>query len=282
MDINHFLNQRFELLDSKKNRLFLVLFMLVYIVLFLNIFVPFDIDEWAPTTMSSKVVTLTSFGVIGALSIAFSQFVLRKWLKMNHFTVKQFLIWLLFELVFLTVLLSFLYNDIVDIPSFFHEFLFNFKYTFLVAIIPYSIVLLILSLFQSKSELMEIKKTSKKENLTNVLVKFPDDKGNVKFIVPLDDLLYLESTDNYVYIYYLSNKKITKELLRNSLKNLEMNFKEEPIKRCHRSYMVNLKNLNLVKKTGQKIALKLNYVNDLIPVSKSYHQDFNEYFQINN
>jgi hypothetical protein len=227
-------------------------------------------------------MTLTSFGIIGALSIAFSQFILRKWLKMNQFTVKQFLIWLLFELVFLTVLLAFLYNDFLDVPSFFNEFLFNFKYTLLVAIIPYSIVLLILSLFQSKSELMEIKKISKKENLTNVLVKFPDDKGNVKFIVPLDDLLYLESTDNYVYIYYLSNKKITKELLRNSLKKLEMNFKDEPIKRCHRSYMVNLKNLNLVKKTGQKIALKLNHVNDLIPVSKSYYQDFNEYLQMNN
>ncbi len=280
MDIKHLLSLRFKLLDRKKNRLFLVLFMMVYIVLFLNIFVPFDIDKWAPATWSSKFLTLSSFGIIGGMSIAFSQFLMRKWLKMEQFTVKQFLIWLFFELIFLTFLLTFIYSDLSGTSSFFHEFMFNFKHTFLIAVIPYSIVLLILSLFQSKSELKEIKKESEKVILTNVLVKLPDDKGSVKFTLPLDDLLYLESTDNYVYIYYLSNKELKKELLRNSLKNLELSFKDQPIKRCHRSYMVNLENLNLVKKTGQKIALKLNHVPDLIPVSKSYHQDFKEYLQM--
>ncbi len=282
MSFQHFLNKKFILLDDKKNRLFLALFLLIYIIIFLNVFVPFDIDKWAPESFGSIFLSLSGFAVVGAAGIAFSQFVLRKWFYREHFLVKQFMVWVVFELMFLTVLLTFLYNNVYDIPSFIHEFQFNLKHTFLIAVIPYSIVLLILSLFQSKSELVELKKERKKVVLTNELIKFPDDKGNLKFTMPLRDLLYLESTDNYLYIYYLSHDKLKKELLRNSLKNLEMDFKGTSIIRCHRSYMVNLENLNLVKKTGQKMEIKLNYLSYLIPVSKTYHQEFKNYLQINN
>jgi len=280
MSFQHFLNKKFELLDDKKNRLFLVLFLLVYIILFLNIFIPFEIDKWAPDSFGSKFLSLSGFAVVGSAGIAFSQFVLRKWFHREHFLIKQFIVWIIFELMFLTVLLTFLYNNVNDIPSFIHEFQFSLKHTFLIAVIPYSIVLLILSLFQSKSELVELKKESKKVVLSNELIKFPDDKGSLKFTMPLCDLLYLESTDNYVYIYYISHDKLKKELLRNSLKNLENIFKDTSIIRCHRSYMVNLENLNLVKKTGQKMMIKLNRVEDFIPVSKTYQKGFKEFLQL--
>jgi hypothetical protein len=280
MSIQTFLNKDFDLLDDKKNRLFLVLFLLVYIILFLNIFVPFDIDKWAPNSFGSKFLSLSGFAVVGAAGIAFSQFVLRKWFHREHFLIKQFIVWVIFELFFLTILLVILYDNVSDSNSFIREFQFNLKHTFLIAVIPYSIVLLILSLFQSKSELVELKKESKKVVLSNELIKFPDDKGNLKFTMPLRDLLYLESTDNYVYIYHISHDKLKKELLRNSLKNLENIFKNTSIIRCHRSYMVNLENLNLVKKTGQKMLVKLNQVEDLIPVSKTYQEGFKEFLQL--
>ncbi len=280
MSFQNFLNKKFVLLDDKKNRLFLVIFLLIYIIIFLNVFVPFEIDKWAPDSFGSKFLSLSGFAVVGAAGIAFSQFVLRKWFHREHFLIKQFMVWAIFELIFLTVLLTFLYNNVYDISSFIHEFQFNLKHTFLIAIIPYSIVLLILSLFQSKSELVELKKESKKVVLTNELIKFPDDKGNLKFTMPLKDICYIESTDNYVDIYYLSHDKLKKELLRNSLKNLEVDFKGTSIIRCHRSYMVNLENLNLVKKTGQKMLIKLNHVPDLIPISKTYQKGFKEFLQM--
>jgi hypothetical protein len=280
MSFHQFLNEDFKLLDDKKHRLFLVLFILIYIVLFLNIFVPFDIDKWGAESSESKFLSLSGYAVAGALGIAFSQFVLRKWFNRDHFTVKQFILWVIFELLFLTLVMVFLFNDVYDISSFFHEFKFTLKYTFLTAVVPYSVALLILSLFRSRSELVELKKESKKVVLPNELIRFPDDKGNLKFTMPLKDLLYLESTDNYVYIYYLSHDKLKKELLRNSLKNLEIQFKDTSVIRCHRSYMVNLKNLNLVKKTGQKMMIRLNYVNDLIPVSKTYQDGFKKFLQL--
>lgn len=278
MNINQFLNARFTLLDSKKNRLFLVLFIMVYIVLFLNIFLPFDIDKWHPVNKTNRIIALTGFGVFGALSILFSQFVLRKWMKFETFTVKQFLVWVVFELFFLTALLTFIYDGVNNVSSYFHEFWFNLKYTFLIAVIPYSVALLILALFQKQQELHRIKSESKKPVLTNELIKFPDDKGQVKFTIPLRDVLFMESTDNYVEIFYRSHEQLKKELIRNSLKNFDRYFEGTPIVRCHRSYMVNLENLNLVKKTGQKMLLKLNHVPELIPVSKSYQERFSGYF----
>lgn len=282
MKFNQMLNQSFNLLDSKRNRLFLILFLLVYIVFFLNIFVPFHINDWMPESNVSQFLILSSYGVIGALAISFTQFLLRKWLKMEQFLLKQFLVWVFFELIFSTVLLTFIYGNDSELSNFYSDFLFSLKHTFLVIVIPYSLVLLILSLFKSKSELVEMKKENKKVELVDELVNFPDDKGNTKFTMPLNDILYLESTDNYVYIYYISQDKLKKELLRNSLKNLELILKEKPIKRCHRSYMVNLRQLNLVKKTGQKIVIKLNNVADPIPVSKTYYQEFSNYLQLNN
>ncbi len=282
MKLKQVLNLKFKLLDSKKNRLFLVLFMLVYSVLFLNIFLPFDIENWTPMTNNSQFLTLSGFALVGAMGLAFSQFIMRKWLHLEQFVIKQFLIWVLFELLLLTLILTIIYNDVSNWINFFDEFLFTLKHTFLIIIIPYSIVLLILSLFHSKSELLKMKNESNKTDVKSNLIKFPDEKGNVKFTLPLKDFLYLESTDNYVYIYYQANDILKKELLRNSLKNLEIILKNQPVKRCHRSYMVNLTNLNIAKKTGQKISLKLNLVADLIPVSKTYQKEFMEYFESDN
>lgn len=282
MNFTNFLNLRFTLLDAKKNRLFLVLFFLVYSLLFLNIFVPFNMNNWVLDTKESQFIQLSAYSIIGATSLAFSQFFLRKWFNRNEFLLGQFLVWIIFELLFLTTLLTLIYSERFEFLYLFSDFIFTLKHTFLIAIVPYSIVLLILSLFQSKSELLELKKERKKIILSNEIINFSDENGNVKFTLQLNDLIYLESTDNYVYIHYHSNHILKKELLRNSLKNLENDFKKFPIKRCHRSYMVNLENLNIVKKTGQKIEIKLNYLPNLIPVSRSYYQEFKNYLQISN
>lgn len=279
MKLKHFFNLRFKLIDNKKNRLFLVLFILIYSILFLNIFIPFNIKDWMPLSNSPQFFTLSGFAMVGALGLAFSQFVLRKWFKLEQFNIKQFFLWVFFELILLTFILTVIYNDFSNWSNFINEFLFTLKHTFLIIIIPYSIVLLILSLFHSKYELLKMKNESNKIDEKRNLIKFPDEKGNVKFTLPLKDFLYLESTDNYVYIYYQANDILKKELLRNSLKNLENILKNDPIKRCHRSYMVNIINLNIAKKTGQKISLKLNLVTNLIPVSKTYQKEFMKYFQ---
>jgi DNA-binding LytR/AlgR family response regulator len=86
-----------------------------------------------------------------------------------------------------------------------------------------------------------------------------------------DDLLYIESSDNYVSIKYLQNKQPKAILIRNTLKNLEKEFEHSFLLRCHRSFMVNIKKVNMIKIEGPTMKIILESPgNEKIPVSRRY------------
>jgi DNA-binding LytR/AlgR family response regulator len=95
-----------------------------------------------------------------------------------------------------------------------------------------------------------------------------------------EDLLHLKSADNYVYIYYLNNKKeIVNYLLRNTLKNIEENNSNTNLIRCHRFYMVNSRNVKLLRKAKDGLLLELDTESLCeIPVSKTYLPAVSEFF----
>ncbi len=279
MKLKEYLNSPLGLLDDTKDRLFLTLFISFYLIVFLNIYLPFNIDNWAPTT-ETVFITLTGFGILAGIGVGFSQFVLRRIFNLETFLVKEFLIYIFIELLAITLVLTFIYDDLPTLNSFVEKFFFNIKIVTLSAIIPYVIALLILAVFKFRTELIKLKNVKSTVTLTNEMLQLPDDNGNIKFSLPIDDLLYLESTDNYVLIFYKHGEEFKKELLRNSLKNLEVVLKDLPVKRCHRSYMVNLNNLTFVKKSGQKMSLVVCNIPNTIQVSKTYQKDFKEYLQI--
>ena len=80
------------------------------------------------------------------------------------------------------------------------------------------------------------------------MIPFYDDKGILKFSIKKENLLYLESAENYVNICYLNKGKISKYLLRDTLKKIEESFAGTEIIRCHRSYMVNFEKVKVIRK----------------------------------
>ena len=101
--------------------------------------------------------------------------------------------------------------------------------------------------------------------------KFYDEKGDLKLIVQPDKLYYLEAADNYVIIHYMNAGKMEKMMIRNTLKNIEWRFREKGLIRCHRSYIVNVNNVQLLRR--QEGEVLLDFGNDrlpAIPVSKGY------------
>ena len=101
-------------------------------------------------------------------------------------------------------------------------------------------------------------------------IRNKDENDKIKFSVLAKDLLILESTDNYVSVFYILEGKVQRELLRNTMKNLEDFLKDSPIIRCHRSFMVNSENIEFVKKAGKKLNLKVRLLDRTIPVSEKY------------
>jgi DNA-binding LytR/AlgR family response regulator len=77
----------------------------------------------------------------------------------------------------------------------------------------------------------------------------------------------------------MSKSGVSKYLLRNTLKEMEDRFANTNIIRCHRSFMVNLDQVKIAKRTKDGIMLDLGVerIPD-IPVSKSYGDRITQWF----
>ena len=117
----------------------------------------------------------------------------------------------------------------------------NLKNVSLILLLPYAISWLYFA-WQDKKEQVERMEESKVATGGNSLdmIAFYDEKQELRFSVKKESLLYLESAENYVSICYLNKGKVSKYLLRNTLKKMEDIFAGSEIIRCHRSYMVKL------------------------------------------
>lgn len=66
--------------------------------------------------------------------------------------------------------------------------------------------------------------------------------GHEQFKILMKDILYAEAEDNYVYLYFNNSRK----LLSMSLKTLEKELLEPRFLRIHRSYLINMDNVERV------------------------------------
>jgi len=101
----------------------------------------------------------------------------------------------------------------------------------------------------------------------------------MKLSVKPDNLYYIESADNYVQIHYHNLGKMQVLMIRNSMKNIEWRFKDSTLVRCHRSYLVNLKKVQMVKRVEGEVVLDFNDEKiAALPVSKAYADHVMTYF----
>ncbi|MEZ0541458.1 LytR/AlgR family response regulator transcription factor [Fibrella arboris] len=87
-----------------------------------------------------------------------------------------------------------------------------------------------------------------------------------------EDLLAIESSDNYCTIFYRKKGQLTKELMRSSLSRLEKQLGDAtPMVRCHRSYVVNLDQVERVSGNAQGYKLHLLNGQLTVPVARKYN-----------
>ncbi|MCL2167951.1 MAG: LytTR family transcriptional regulator [Lentimicrobiaceae bacterium] len=132
-----------------------------------------------------------------------------------------------------------------------------------------------------KGEKYITRKKKKEVSTKNDLIVFNDEKGMICFSIKIDSLYYIESDTNYITIFYANQGKIDKFLVRSSLKMVLEKNKDENLVRCHHSYIVNFKKVNLYKKDKEGGVIELSdYALPSIPVSKSYIENILQKFQI--
>ena len=272
--IHRFFNAEFTLLDKKQDRYLLILICLIFSIIFVNVFVPFNINRWYSDSGFIQFLRLSSYGVVIAIVFLFTQFPLRKIFKITHFKVKTYLLWLLIEATLINLTYIFSYGN--PLGNFVNDMGFSIKYTLPGVCLPYSFALLLIYYKNQYSEIKTLKQQAARP-APGKLIGFKDEKGKIHFSILPEDLLFLESADNYVYVYYLADGKKNRRILRNTLKNLEEPLKARNILRCHRSFIVNTQNVEMAYKKGKRLFLKLKQTDSSIPVSSKYFSLFLTY-----
>jgi|ERR1035437_3652172 hypothetical protein len=266
-------------LYEKSNVVRLILLTATFALLFINIFQPFGSRGWYPHISDFKYFFFSSLIILtGMLVVVVSRLIMLSYTKKNDLYLWQYLLWILVEIVAMSLFYT-LFSKYIpkeglnrDILEIFRQSTIN---TSLVLLLPYAILWLYFS-WRDKNNLLE--KLAKAEPNVEVakknLVAFSDEKGELKISIMLENLLYVDSADNYATIHYLNKSKLSHYLIRNSLKWMEENLtKDSPLVRCHRSYIVNLDKVKVLRKTKEGIFLELDTDNTPdIPVSKTYYE----------
>ncbi len=263
------LNKPLDLLENNKDRWILIITTGVFSILFLNLYNPFNVSNWHSIESIPLFLILSSYGIIGIFILSISQFLIRPLFGIKNFKIKSFILWFICEVMILGFVMFLIYGDKgLQGYDLLMEILRSLKYTFLVIALPYVAVLYYLHSSRQKQKFFQVDKSEKN------IIKILDENQNVRIAIEPDKLLFIKNADNYVEIFYTNIEGISKELVRTSLKRLESELSDFKIRRCHRSYMVNIKNVSLSKKTRKGLNLELRIENaPLIPVSKNYAPD---------
>ncbi|WP_227687079.1 LytR/AlgR family response regulator transcription factor [Spirosoma arboris] len=108
--------------------------------------------------------------------------------------------------------------------------------------------------------------------LPDSIVTLVADNEKDKLTLPIESLVFIESSDNYCTVVYLKNEQPAKPLLRSSLSRLEKQIAQPHIVRCHRSYVVNLNRVERVTGNAQGYKLHLLGGQFQLPVARQYNE----------
>lgn len=101
-----------------------------------------------------------------------------------------------------------------------------------------------------------------------------DNNGTLKFSISQENLIFIESDDNYIQVWYRDGAgEMRQYMLRCKLKTIEDSFTESCLVRCHRKYVVNIAGVKLLtcEKDGYYVDFGIEGLNP-IPVSKTYEK----------
>lgn len=103
------------------------------------------------------------------------------------------------------------------------------------------------------------------------------ENGKHNFSIDEELVHYIKADDNYCEVISFSGGKAKKELMRITLKNVEEQIKDFPMFiRCHKSYIVNISNIEKISGNSLGYKLHVKNVGAEIPVSRNFPKEILE------
>jgi hypothetical protein len=279
-----------DYLLKRKNIFLFLAFVALFSILFINIYKPFNSISWVKNVAKTVYFLFSSLIVIsGIFVIMISRIVMLLLKHKMKITIVDYFIWIIVEILIMSTIYSFVAMRIYEDPiDFFDIFPNTVLYICLTLFLPYVVSWLYFALQEKNSaiaKLVEMNRYIDEENYVTLgnekqnLIHFHDEKGTLRLSIKFSKLYYIEAADNYVNIYYENKGKISRFLLRKSLKSIEDAYKEYPLIRCHRSYIINVDKVKVLKKEKDGTYLDFDFGDiNVIPVSKTYSQNIIDIF----
>ena len=256
-------------LNDFKNKLLLIGFVFLYALIFINVYEPFNINEWGK-------IYYWDYILIGIGVFLTTQVILHFIFKSYRAKLYSVFLYGIIEVAIIAFIFYMLENSQFNtFDQKLKEYTLTFKYTGLVIMVPYLMFFWYVHLRFKLSSLKKYQQTISVDG--KKLMSITDENSNLKMAIKPDKLVYVKSAGNYLELFYLNANKLTKELIRGSIKEFESKITKKKILRTHRSYIVNLQYLSSFKKTRKGYALMLEHVTDeVIPISSTYKESFEE------
>lgn len=273
---------------SKANQVFMILFVPLFAFAFITLYRPeffnsigdnlkvhIDISRDTLTWLAALIMALSSMA-IGAIS----RVIMNAYTKRNKLTYLGYILWILGEIGVMATLFTFfsLFTDTnKSIPELLRT---SFVKTVLIAFIPYTLSYIVFVLREKMHELKTLRQQIERDEtvLQKAYIQILDEKGEMRLSIRRENLIMIESADNYVCIHYLSDQKVKKTMVRNTLNRVAEHLQGTRVVRCHRSYMINLDHAQVLHrdKEGIFIELGIEGIPD-IPISRTYADNVREW-----
>ena len=266
---------------TKQNQTTMVLFVSLFAIIFINIFKPFGSEEWMTKgkfTATQYLVWSTILVTMGMSIVAISRVIMYHYSKKptQNITILSYSVWVVIELL----LLSASFTGLALITSYggaerdpMEIYKNAMQNTIFILFIPYLIYIMYLS-YQDKNAKLRTIMEENVGNKSTSFISFHDDRGILQLTVAKENLLYIESADNYISIWYLKNEQLKKQLVRTTLKETSSKLADTSVVRTHRSFMINIDKIKVLRREKENLFIELDHpgLKD-IPVSKTYGEE---------
>ena len=273
---------------SKANQIFMILFVPFFALTFIGIYRPFDFDKVSniinahiDISNESMVLLAALVMVVSGMAVgAISRLIMNAYTKRHTLSYIGYISWILSEIVAMATiftLFSLFTQTSKSIPELFSN---SFTKTVLIVFIPYTISYSYFILKEKMQELKRLRQQLEKDEtvLQKAYIQILDEKGEMRLSIRRESVIMIESADNYVCVHYLSDQKVKKTMVRNTLNRIAEHLKGTHIVRCHRSYMINLDHAQVLHrdKEGVFIEVGIDGIPN-VPISRTYGDNVREW-----
>lgn len=270
----NFFKQRIPyFLLTKRNQIQMVIFVSLFALAFINIFKPFRSDRWFQITGMKYFLLSAALVFQGFVIVLVSRLIMYYYTRKHPINNLGYGLWIIGELFVMAASFT-IWSLKLGLQTEFTAALGSAaENTALLLFIPCTIAIVYLSLKEKEHQLrkMVTAKEAVVAGSNKSLISFYDDRGSLLLSIAKENFLFIESADNYVCLWYLKNDAPKKKMLRITMKKVMEQLVDTNVMRCHRSYMVNLEKIKMIRRDKDSLYLELGIPSVMdIPVSKTY------------